>query len=64
MPSRINDPRHWIDRAADVQARAIMFRLAEAYDKLADRAEAPADGRRPGKAKQKSGARCGPRRRP
>jgi hypothetical protein len=51
MPSStIHDPKHWRDRAAamralsqtmdDVEARAIMLRLADDYDKLADRAEA------------------------
>jgi hypothetical protein len=53
MPSStINDPKHWYDRAAemralsatmnDVETRAIMLRLADDYDKLADRAEARA----------------------
>jgi hypothetical protein len=55
MPSKtINDPNHWRDRAAemralsegmdDVEARAIMLRLADDYDKLADRAEERANG--------------------
>ena len=48
MPqSRVNDPKHWRDRAAemralaqemtDAQARATMLRLAHDYDSLADR---------------------------
>ncbi len=50
----INDPKHWYDRAAEMRAlsetmndtetRATMLRLAEDYDKLADRAEARATG--------------------
>jgi hypothetical protein len=50
MPSgNINDPRRWRDRAAEMRALAntmkdpetiaIMNRLADDYDKLADRAE-------------------------
>jgi hypothetical protein len=49
MPtSSISDPKHWFDRAAemsvlademqDINARAVMLRLADDYDKLADRA--------------------------
>jgi hypothetical protein len=47
-PSNVNDPRHWHDRAAamralantmnDAETIAIMNRLADDYDKLADRA--------------------------
>ena len=43
----INDSKHWLDRAAemralaetmrDVETKAIMLRLANDYDKLADR---------------------------
>jgi hypothetical protein len=55
MPSStIHDPKHWRHRAAemralsetmdDVEARAIMLRLADDYDKLADRAEQRAKG--------------------
>jgi hypothetical protein len=54
MPTRkyINDPKPWRDRAAemralaemmaDVETRTIMLRLADDYDKLADRANARA----------------------
>lgn len=45
----INDARHWRDRAAemrvlsgemkDFEARTLMLKLANDYDKLADRAE-------------------------
>ena len=49
MPSGdINNPQHWLDRAAEMRALAatmkdsetiaIMYRLADDYDKLADRA--------------------------
>jgi hypothetical protein len=49
MPARtIDDPKHWYDRAAEMRvlaegmksddAQTIMFRLAEDYDKLGDRA--------------------------
>jgi hypothetical protein len=50
MPASYNDSKHWRDRAAemralastmkDVETGAIMLRLAEDYDKLADRADA------------------------
>jgi hypothetical protein len=49
MPSFRNDPDHWRERAAqmralaahaeDLDAMAMMFKLADEYDKLADRAE-------------------------
>ena len=45
----LNDVKHWRDRAAemrvlscdmkDFEARTLMFKLANDYDKLADRAE-------------------------
>ena len=45
----LNDPRHWRDRAAemrvlsdqikDLDAQRMMLKLANDYDKLADRAE-------------------------
>jgi hypothetical protein len=47
-PASINDPKHWSDRADEMralsetmkseEATAIMLRLADDYDKLADRA--------------------------
>jgi hypothetical protein len=47
MPNNVNDPKHWRDRAAamralaatmkDAEAIAIMYRLADDYDKLANR---------------------------
>jgi hypothetical protein len=50
----INNPTHWYDRAAqmrvlsgtttDFESRAIMLRLADDYDKLADRAALGANG--------------------
>jgi hypothetical protein len=57
MPaSSINDPKHWYDRAATMRAlseamanaetRAIMLRLADDYDKLADRAAERGRGER------------------
>ena len=55
--SHINDPKHWRDRAAHMRALAmtvkdpeavkIMLRLADDYDKLADRAALRSDCRRP-----------------
>jgi hypothetical protein len=54
----INDPQHWRDRAAEMRAladrmtdsetKAIMWDLAEDYEKLAVRAEQRADGIIPG----------------
>ena len=53
-PKSINDPLHWHDRAAEMRAlaetmrnvetKAIMLRLANDYDKLADRAARRAAG--------------------
>ena len=55
LSATINDPKHWHDRAAemralsetmkDVEARAIMLRLADDYDKLAGRAAHRSDDR-------------------
>ena len=49
-----NDPKHWYDRAAEMRALAntmkepetiaVMNRLADDYDKLADRAGVRSDG--------------------
>ena len=49
MPNRLNDAQHWRDRAtemralaatnSDVEAARIMYRLADDYDKLAERAD-------------------------
>ncbi len=55
MPrSNVNDSKHWRDRAAemriwsdgmkDIDAQAMMLRLADDYDKLADRADVRANG--------------------
>jgi hypothetical protein len=53
LPSITDNPQHWYDRAAEmrvlaeemktVETKAMMLRLADDYDKLADRA---ADRRR------------------
>ena len=50
----VNDSKHWRDRAAEMRAiadwmknaetQAIMSRLADDYDKLADRADIRANG--------------------
>jgi hypothetical protein len=55
MPASYNDSKHWRDRAAEMRAladamkeadtAAIMLRLANDYDKLADRAEARSKGK-------------------
>jgi hypothetical protein len=52
--SQLNDPGHWRDRATEMRAlaetmqeaetRAIMQRLADDYEKLADRAALRSDG--------------------
>jgi hypothetical protein len=52
-PNTINDPRHWRDRAAamralaatmkDAETIAIMNRLANDYDRLAERASLRSD---------------------
>jgi len=54
----LNDAKHWRDRAAemrvlsgemkDFEARTLMLKLANDYDKLADRAEDRAARDRPG----------------
>ena len=55
MPSGfVNDPQHWRDRAREMRtiaeeandliAKAMMLRLADDYDKLADRAAMRASG--------------------
>ena len=54
----LNDAKHWRDRAAemrelssemkDFEARTSMFKLANDYDKIADRAEERAAGDAPG----------------
>jgi hypothetical protein len=50
----INDPKHWLDRAAemralahdikDMKARESMVRIAEEYERLAHRAEKRSNG--------------------
>jgi hypothetical protein len=55
--SQANDPKHWRDRAAQMRAIAatmkdaetieIMYRLADDYDKLAERAVVRSDGKVP-----------------
>jgi hypothetical protein len=54
MLDHVDDAEHWRERAAQmrvlattmkqIEAQAIMVRLAEDYDKLADRAELRANG--------------------
>ena len=54
----LNDAKHWRDRAAsmralsdligDREAQRMMLKLANDYDKLADRAEDRASGKTPG----------------
>src|SRR5262249_30431879 len=58
----INDAKHWRDRAAemralsdemkDVEVRSLILRLANDYDKLADRAEDRAAHDEPGPSEQ------------
>ena len=53
----VNDVKHWRDRAAEMfilstmikaaETRAIMVRLADDYDKLAERAEQRSNGEVP-----------------
>jgi len=55
--SHVNDAKHWRDRAAEmrilstmmqeIETQSIMVRLADDYDKLADRAEHRSNGERP-----------------
>jgi hypothetical protein len=55
VPSLYNDSDHWRERAqqmrlvahgiADAKARSIMLRIAQDYEKLAERAELRTDGR-------------------
>jgi hypothetical protein len=54
-PHYFNDPNHWLKRAAearamadhlnDLEAKAAMLRIAEDYERLAERAKARASGR-------------------
>jgi len=56
-PSYVNDPAHWRQRAqeartiadqlTDLQAKAAMLRIADDYERLAERAAARAVGRQP-----------------
>jgi hypothetical protein len=71
VPARTIDPKHWRDRAAlmralsettvDAEAKAIMLRLADDYDKLADRGIWLADSEAP---KKQRPVRLAGRRRP
>lgn len=55
--NRVNDVKHWRDRAAEmrilstlmqnIQAQAIMVRLADDYDRLAERAAQRSNGETP-----------------
>lgn len=55
--NHVNDSKHWRDRAAEMRAlsemmtnietTAIMLRLADDYDKLADRADTRSNGNVP-----------------
>jgi hypothetical protein len=55
--SHLYDSRHWRDKAAEmrilstmmdhIETQAIMVRLADDYDKLADRTEQRSNGKRP-----------------
>ena len=55
--SHVHDAKHWRDKAAEtrilstmmdhIETQAIMIRLADDYDKLADRTEQRSNGKRP-----------------
>jgi hypothetical protein len=56
-PNHVNDAKHWRDCAEemralsttmnDIDAQTVMVRLADDYDRLAERAELRADGQVP-----------------